>query len=237
MPAPERVAAVILARFDSRRLPGKALADLDGAPLLDRVVARVRRATRIDAIVVATSDRAVDEPIARRARQLGVACFRGATEDVASRFVAAAGSEGCTIALRVNGDSPFVDPELLDEAVALLEATGSDVATTQRPRCRPYGIAAEAIRVAVLARLLESEATAEEREHVTAVLYRVAATLRIADLPPPATPAPSLRLTVDEPADLVRIAGILRALEERGVAPEMATVADLLALPAETLGP
>ena len=50
------VVAVVQARVVSSPLPRKVLADLGGVPVLARVVERLRRARRIDQIVVATTD-------------------------------------------------------------------------------------------------------------------------------------------------------------------------------------
>ena len=57
-------AIIVFARMDSVRLPGKALADLCGRPMLGRVLDRVRRAKRGGRIVVATSERKSDDEIA-----------------------------------------------------------------------------------------------------------------------------------------------------------------------------
>src|SRR4051812_7803637 len=111
------IGAIILARLDSNRLPGKALRDIAGRPLVGYVVDLCRQVAGVDQVVLATSNRAVDEPLARFARSEGIACVRGDTEDVAGRFLYAMESTGFAGALRVNGDSPLNRPALLARAV------------------------------------------------------------------------------------------------------------------------
>jgi len=59
-----RVVGIVQARMGSTRMPGKVLQPLAGAPMLQRQLERVQRATTLDQIVVATSDDPSDEPIA-----------------------------------------------------------------------------------------------------------------------------------------------------------------------------
>ena len=50
--------AIVQARMGSTRLPGKALRDLCGEPMLARVMARAQRAKCLDEVVVRHDDRA-----------------------------------------------------------------------------------------------------------------------------------------------------------------------------------
>ena len=88
----------VLARMDSTRLPGKALMELGGRPLLGLVLDRVRRAYRAERVVVATTDRAIDDPIAEFTAQeatrsprspstVPLSLFRGDCDDVAGRIL------------------------------------------------------------------------------------------------------------------------------------------------------
>src|SRR5262245_2202795 len=84
-----RVVARIEARMSSSRFPGKMLSDLAGRPALIRLIDRLRRATTLDAIVVATTVEPGDDALTRAAEAVGVACFRGSTNDVLNRVVEA----------------------------------------------------------------------------------------------------------------------------------------------------
>jgi spore coat polysaccharide biosynthesis protein SpsF len=72
-----RVVASIEARMQSSRLPGKVLADINGAPALTRLLRRLRQCKKLNDIVVATTTEAADDAIEAWAVQEGVACYRG----------------------------------------------------------------------------------------------------------------------------------------------------------------
>src|SRR5687768_8812853 len=71
------VIAVVQARMASTRLPGKVLADIEGHPMLMRVVERTRRAKSISRVVVATTTEPPDDPVNAWCRTAGVDVFRG----------------------------------------------------------------------------------------------------------------------------------------------------------------
>ena len=77
--------------MDSARLPGKPLRMFEGRPLLDWLLARLATArAAFDSVVLATSDRAVDDALEQFAASRGLDCFRGDADDVATRTLAAA---------------------------------------------------------------------------------------------------------------------------------------------------
>ncbi len=65
--------AIVVARMGSSRLPGKVLKEVCGRPLLDILVERVRRARRLDTVVIATSVERPDDAIANLGRGEGQA--------------------------------------------------------------------------------------------------------------------------------------------------------------------
>lgn len=194
---------LVFARLDSRRLPGKALLDLAGRPLLQRVLDRIRSAAAGRLVAVATSDREVDDPIAELAERQGVALFRGAAEDVAGRALAAAEAFRLDLFVRICGDSPFVDPQLCQRMVAQAESGSMDVVTNLFPRHYPPGCSVEVVRIEAMRRLCKQAEGQRYREHVTTYFYDNPIAFNIANCVPP-IPYPPVVLTVDEPADLQR---------------------------------
>ena len=83
------ILAVLQARLSSTRLPGKVMRPLLGRPMIERQIERLRRAARIDRLVVATSVEASDDPLAAWCAASGVDVFRGPLDDVLARFAAA----------------------------------------------------------------------------------------------------------------------------------------------------
>lgn len=120
------VVAGIQARLSSTRLPGKVLADLGGAPLIQRVVERVRAAERVDRVVVLTSTDPSDDALAAFLAQRGIDCRRGPLNDVLARYGALLDEFEPDYVVRVTGDCPLVEPRFIDAQVRALEAHDGD---------------------------------------------------------------------------------------------------------------
>lgn len=213
-----RLGAVVLARMDSSRLPGKVLAEVCDRPLLSYILERLPRDIVADRIVIATSSREVDGPIAEFARANGVACYRGSAEDVTGRFVEASKSLGLKGAFRINGDSPFVEADLIRKAAALFQPPRTGLITNLKPRSYPYGVSVELIDVETLARLSRVNPDAETMEHVTRVLYRDLPETRMKRLVCEDIGAPqdltAIRLTIDTSEDLERFRRFVLDLDQ-----------------------
>ena len=208
---------VVFARLDSRRLPGKALCDVAGRPLLGRVLDRVRAVQPVMPVIVATSDRALDDPIAMFAEAEGVEVFRGSADDVVGRALACAETFGLSAIVRISGDSPFIDPALIEQCIARFETAEPrlDLVTNIMPRSFPAGVSVEIIGIGALRLMAREAASPEEREHVTLYMYRNATRFRIENVVAPDARYECVTLTVDEPRDLDRTLWISARLGTR----------------------
>jgi spore coat polysaccharide biosynthesis protein SpsF len=166
------VGIVVFSRFDSTRLPGKALRDIVGRPLLGRVLDRLHRVSPQLPVIVATSDRAVDDSIKAFATAESVSVFRGDEKDVAARAYSCAKHFNLTHIVRISGDSPFIPPQLIEKAVKLAESQPSDLITNIFPRSYPAGTSVEVIATSAMKRLLKATDNSNDREHVTRYFYR-----------------------------------------------------------------
>lgn len=165
------IPALIFARMDSSRLPGKAMMRLGDAPVLAWVVHRLFRSRELDGIVICTSDRTVDDPITEVSDKLRTGLFRGSAEDVLGRALAAARHFKADAVVRISGDSPFMDPALVDTVVRRYRDTSPDIATNVHPRTYPAGMSVEVIATETLERLDREVNDSADREHVTTYLY------------------------------------------------------------------
>ncbi len=123
-----KVLAVIPARYQSTRLPGKALADLAGKPLIQRVYENAQKCQRIDRIIVATDDERIQTVV----KNFGGEC-RMTDSDLPSgtdRVAMVAKRIDCDIVVNIQGDEPFLDPGVIDKAIeALINNTDYKVST------------------------------------------------------------------------------------------------------------
>jgi spore coat polysaccharide biosynthesis protein SpsF len=160
----------------STRLPGKALADLNGEPALKRVISRVKRASLIDEVVVATTDKDEDDPIVTLSQACGAAVFRGSSSDVLSRYVGAAQSFSADVVVRLTADCPLLDPEVIDKVVAHLTRSADYCSNVVR-RSYPRGLDVEVMHRDVLERIDRIASSPQAREHVTVGIYEERPTL------------------------------------------------------------
>ena len=118
-----------------------------------------------------------------------------------------------TLVVEVCGDTPLLDPAVIDLAVEAFEAGWGDLITTARQASFPQGIDAEVFSLADLEEVAESIDDPAVREHVSLYFYDHPERYRIHDLEaPPGWRAPEKRLVLDYPEDLELIRHIYQRL-------------------------
>ena len=163
-----RVVLILQARMGSTRLPGKSMMDLAGAPLLARILERVKRARKPHVVVMATTERAEDDVLVTLAERMGVPVFRGSQNDLLDRYYQAAKNFSADIVLRLPADNATPEPEEIDRIVDF--HLGSDfVFTTNLAQALdsgyPDGIGSEAVDFWALEEVWKTRQDAELCEH------------------------------------------------------------------------
>ena len=220
------ILGILQARASSRRLPGKVLKPILGRPMLERQIERLRRARRLDKLVVATSTDASDDGIDALCQSLGVDCFRGSLDDVLDRFYQAARRYAPRAVVRLTGDCPLADPAVIDRLVDMHVGGGFDYTSNVDTRTYPDGLDAEVMEFHCLETAWREAALPSEREHVTPFIRSQRERYRFGDLVQ-ARDLSDRRWVVDDPEDFAFISAIYEALYP--VNPAF-TTADILAL-------
>lgn len=182
-----------------------------GAPLLQHLIDRLHESTLLDGIVIATSTERTDDPVFEFANNKGVFCHRGSLRDVASRLLGAAEDFGVEHVLRVCGDSPMLDPAIVDQAIRLYNDNEVDLVTNVQVRTFPKGQSVEVFSTELLAAALKKDLGPMEREHVTPYFYGHPETYRILNFVCPISRGDD-QLSVDTEADLERFNRIMEYL-------------------------
>lgn len=165
-----KVVAIIQARMSSSRLPRKIALDVHGKCLLERVIGQVRRAAKVDEIVVATSTAPEDEIVERLCTRLSTRCYRGSLTDVRSRFVAVGRDRDAAIVVRVTADNPMTEPAFIDAIVEALEDDPTAGYAAMDKGRVPDGSGSEGFRLPALLGTLAWDDADYSREHVTVAL-------------------------------------------------------------------
>jgi len=198
--------------MSSRRLPGKMLRPVQGRPMLAYVVERLRRCRELAEVVVATSTTPDDDAVAAACGALGVACHRGPLDDVLGRFIEIVAARGLPAVVRISGDSPLIDPAIVDRAVRLFRDAPCDLVTNVAPRSFPRGQSVEVIASAALRKAASADLTPDEREHVTLWFYRHPDSCSIANFAAAADMS-GVQLSVDTEEDFAAFAATIAAMK------------------------
>ena len=165
------VVAIVQARMGSTRLRGKVLQDLEGRPVLQRVIDRLRQARRLDDIWVATTRQSDDRAVLELARSLGVFGFAGSENDVLDRYWQAVKQAGASVVVRITADCPLIDPDVVDAVVDAFNAC-EPAADYSWNDGFPRGLDVEVFSREALERAWREDQNPAWREHVTAYLHR-----------------------------------------------------------------
>lgn len=112
-----RIVATIEARVGSSRLPGKVLKKFGDVTSLELMVERVKKSKLVSDVVIATTVSSKDDEIVKLAEKINCKYYRGSEDDVLERVLLAAQSASADIIVELTGDCPFLDGELIDDAI------------------------------------------------------------------------------------------------------------------------
>ena len=215
---------MIQARIKSTRLPGKVIQKLgDKHTVLGLGITRALRSKLASSVVVLTTNDSADDQIVLEAQKYGVECYRGSENDVLSRYFEASVVFDADVIVRITSDCPFIDPELIDQAIWKLQEEGSEYYCNQEPFVLPDGMDVDVFTRNVLKKANLEAISKYDREHVTPYIKGIAKK---------ASPAAfdqdfsNIRLTVDEPEDL----SLAREIYSLAKHPELITYKEILNL-------
>ena len=205
--------AIVQARMGSTRFPNKVMRPICGTPMIGLLLKRLAQAKRISQIALATSENPINEPLARYVEELGYAVYRGSEDDVLDRYYKAAQALGADVVVRITGDCPLIDPQLVDAILAKFAATSADYASNVSPPTYPDGLDTEVFSYRALETAWKQARETREREHVTPFIResKQFAQVNYAN----DTDASGERWTVDEPEDFAVIQTVFEHFHPR----------------------
>lgn len=159
--------AIIQARMGSTRLPNKVMRTINGTPMIELLIGRLSRSGKVDKIILATSDDPRNNPLAEHVRALGYDVYQGSENDVLDRYYQAAMAYQPDTVVRITGDCPLIDPELVDRAITAFEEQGVDYLSNVSPPTYPDGLDTEVFSFRALEQAARQAVETVEREHVT----------------------------------------------------------------------
>ena len=212
----KKIVAITQARIGSSRLPAKVLKTIGDQTLLDLHLQRVAKSRLIDQLVVATTREPGSEAIIEIAGRNGAGFFLGSLNDVLDRFYQTALTYKPDYVVRLTSDCPLLDPELLDSIIAFALAQQADYVSNTLLPTFPDGQDIEVFRFSALEKAWKEAILPSEREHVTPYIWKNSSyhqgTFFTSTNFSSQTDYSQVRLTVDEPLDLLTIAALVQQL-------------------------
>ena len=224
-PSNANLGAILFARLDSSRLYGKVLADIEGQPLLDHVLARTQQICPAMNIVLATTDRVIDAPLVDWAKEKQIKFHCGEFKNVTARAVSCAKAFMFSGFIRICADRPFIDPITNTKLIDIYKSKRLDLATNALTRTFPTGAMAEVVRVSALEKVLALTRDPIDLEHVTRYIYRNATTFCLENLYSNDPTLKDVSLAIDTKEDLARTRWVFRRLAD----PAKASLAEVIA--------
>ena len=182
--------------------------DVKGRTLLGRVIDRLSQAEKLSKIIVATSDHESDHSIAEFCASEAIECIRGSLDDVADRFCQVVRQQCAEAFVRISGDSPLIDPDIVDRAVGYFQEGECDLVTNVLTRSFPKGQSVEVLLSETFIKTCTIIVTKDQREHVTKAYYENPTAFRIVSFSS-GMDMGQINLSVDRADDLARVERIL----------------------------
>ncbi len=198
----------------SSRLPGKVLLQAAGKPMLEHLVNRMRAVPSLRGIVLATTTNRTDDVLEEFSVKMGISCYRGSENDVMSRVIGAAESEGADIVVEITGDCPIIDPKIVEQTISMFKSNEVDYVSNGHIRSFPDGMDTQVFRLDALKRSAAMTNDRLDREHVTLhIRNHPELFTHVYLVAPPELHWPELGLTLDEPKDYELIKKIIEYFE------------------------
>jgi len=206
-----RVLAILQARVSSTRLPGKVLKNILGKPMIMQQIEREMLVASIDKIVVATSTDHSDDILVKVLEQNNISVCRGSLDNVLDRYYKAANLYNPEHIVRITGDCPLVDPDVINKVILEHIEHDADYTTNCLPPSWPDGLDVEVMKMNTLKTVWEESELPSELEHVTPFIRKNPDRFKIHNVMSDIDLS-GLRWTVDEKEDFEYVTNIYESL-------------------------
>jgi len=161
------IVAIVQARMGSTRLPKKVMSEIGSMPMIEVLLKRLSKSKKINKIVLATTEKKEDKPLIKYVKSLGYSVSTGSEENVLERFYHTAKKHQANIIVRITGDCPLVDSNIVDNVINLFKDNKIEYASNINPPTFPDGLDVEVFSFDALENAYKYASSNFEKEHVT----------------------------------------------------------------------
>lgn len=214
-----RLGFIVQSRMKSERLPEKVLLNLplhENKNAIKWIVDQLNKSIfRNSKTIIATSKDKTNDVLRNYCKKINVECFSGDENDVLSRFITIINNNNFDAIVRLTGDNPLIDTEILDKTI---EKHFSEKNHYTKTLDLPLGMNFEIINPKTLVSIGKKKLTDVEKEHVTLFLKNNNEKYKCGYYSFGVNPELSkLRLSIDYPSDFVVVASVLSLLGEKNI--------------------
>ncbi len=162
------IIAIVQARMGSTRLPKKVMQPVGkDMPMIKALLLRLSQSKEIDKIILATPNNLINQPLVDCVSQLGYDIFQGSEDNVLDRFYQTALKFNPDVIVRITGDCPLIDVDIVDSAIKMYKKNDVDYVSNTNPPTYPDGLDVEVFSFSALRTAWKEAKTKFEHEHVT----------------------------------------------------------------------
>jgi len=207
---------ILQARMGSTRLPGKVLLSIDESHKIIEFLINQLNQARINRLIIAIPDNKENDVLEEYLEKLNVICFRGDESDVLDRYYQCAKRFSLKHIIRLTGDNPLIDPEVVNLAIKKYHVSECDYLTNSINRTFPYGTEVEIFSFNSLESAWKNAKKKSEREHVTPYFYDNPDKFNIKHLTQSVDHS-KFRYTVDQEEDFLLVKQIVKKIKNRPI--------------------
>ena len=197
---------IVQARMGSSRLPNKVMKIINGKPMIELIVKRLKKSKEANDVVVATSRKPENKTLIAHLKKIKTKVFIGEENDVLDRFYRAAKKFKADIIVRITADCPFVDAGLIDDFIKRFKNKKPDYLANCLPWTFPNGLDTEVFSFELLEKIARKAKLKHRISGGVLISYLKDndnyKKIKKIDIPFPIKNLPKYRLCVDEEIDL-----------------------------------
>ena len=169
-----KIIAVVQARMNSKRLPGKVMLSIIGKPLVWHIYDRLKKSKLVSDVIVSTGNSEKNELLCKFLTDNNIPHFFGNETDLIDRLYQTAKHFNADIIVRVTGDCPLTDPKIMDNLISTFIDSPEkyDVVVNNQEYTFPHGLDVEVYSFQILERLWNEIKNPEFREWFTLYLKK-----------------------------------------------------------------
>ena len=212
----QKFTAIIEARMNSTRLPGKILYRAYNKPFLWHLIKRLKKVKQINQIILATTKNPIDNILVKEAKKNKINFFRGTEDNVKKRVLDAAKKFNVKNIVGVTSDCPIIDINLISQVIDTFKNNNAEFVSNCDFRSYPDGMDVAVYKTQALKKSYKLTKSKYYREHVTLFIKHNKKIFKQINIAAPSNIfLPNLGLTLDEYEDFILLKKIIEYFYKR----------------------